>query len=89
MINTNRKSDVRLFAQGFKKKAPRAIPRKGTERERGYAAEIGLVQRSMSPEEARVLEPSLTPSFRHAVHWPEAASVSNPGAVAKAWISGD
>src|SRR5258707_10760025 len=58
---------------------------KATERERGYAAEIGLVQRPMSPEEARVLEPSLAPSFRHAVHWPEAASVSNPGAVAKAY----
>jgi len=58
---------------------------KGTERERGYAAEIGLVQRAMSPEEARVLEPSLSPAFRHAVHWPEAASVSNPGAVAKAY----
>lgn len=58
---------------------------KGTERERGYAAEIGLVQRAMSPEEARILEPSLAPAFRHAVHWPEAASVSNPGAVAKAY----
>jgi len=58
---------------------------KGTERERGYATEIGLVQRAMSPEEARVLEPSLSPAFRHAVHWPEAASVSNPGAVAKAY----
>src|SRR5258708_11661713 len=47
---------------------------KSTERERGYAAEIGLAQRAMSPEEVRVLEPSLAPAFRHAVHWPEAAS---------------
>jgi len=58
---------------------------KGTERERGFATELGLVQRTMSPEEVRVLEPSLAPAFRHAVHWPEAASVSNPGAVAKAY----
>jgi D-amino-acid dehydrogenase len=58
---------------------------KGTERERGYATELGIVQRAMSPEEVRVLEPSLAPAFRHAVHWPEAASVSNPGAVAKAY----
>jgi D-amino-acid dehydrogenase len=58
---------------------------KGTERERGYATELGLVQRTMSPEEVRTLEPSLAPAFRHAVHWPEAASVSNPGAVAKAY----
>jgi D-amino-acid dehydrogenase len=58
---------------------------KGTERERGYATELGLVQRTMSPEEVRALEPSLAPAFRHAVHWPEAASVSNPGAVAKAY----
>ena len=58
---------------------------KATERERAYAAEIGLVQRAISPEEARVLEPSLKPAFRHAVHWPDAASVSNPGAVAKAY----
>jgi D-amino-acid dehydrogenase len=58
---------------------------KGTERERGYATELGLVHREMTPEEVRVLEPSLMPAFRHAVHWPEAASVSNPGAVAKAY----
>jgi D-amino-acid dehydrogenase len=58
---------------------------KGTERERGYATELGLVHRALTPEEVRTLEPSLAPAFRHAVHWPEAASVSNPGAVAKAY----
>ena len=36
-------------------------------------------------EQTRVLEPSLAPVFRHAVHWPEAASVSNPMAVTKAY----
>ena len=32
----------------------------------------------LSPEEARALEPSLAPVFRHAVMTPDAASVSNP-----------
>ena len=39
----------------------------------------------LSPEETRGLEPSLAPVFRHAVLTPDAASVSNPGAVAKAY----
>ena len=33
------------------------------------------------------LEPSLMPVFRHAVHWPDAASVSNPLAVTKAYAA--
>ena len=40
-----------------------------------------------STEEARALEPSLAPVFRHAVHWPDAASVSNPLAVTKAYAA--
>ena len=39
----------------------------------------------LSPEETRGLEPSLAPVFRHAVMTPDAASVTNPGAVAKAY----
>ena len=58
-----------------------------TTRERDYATELGLTHRSLSPEETRTLEPSLAPVFRHAVHWPEAASVSNPLAVTKAYAS--
>ena len=38
-------------------------------------------------EQARALEPSLAPVFRHAVHWPDAASVSNPLAVTKAYAA--
>ena len=56
-----------------------------TKRERDYAAELGLIQRTLNSDEARALEPSLAPVFRHAVHWPDAASVSNPGAVTKAY----
>ena len=57
----------------------------GTARERAYASELGLTQRVMTPDEARVLEPSLAPVFSHAVHWTDAASVSNPGAVGRAY----
>jgi D-amino-acid dehydrogenase len=58
-----------------------------TAREREFAGKLGLAHRVMSGEEARVLEPSLMPVFRHAVHWPEAASVSNPLAVTKAYAA--
>ncbi|MBM3529222.1 MAG: FAD-binding oxidoreductase [Alphaproteobacteria bacterium] len=57
----------------------------GTARERDFASRLGLSHRALSGEEARALEPSLSPVFRHAVHWPEAASVSNPLAVTKAY----
>ena len=51
-------------------------------------SELGLShQRALSIEEARALEPSLAPVFRHAVHWPDAASVSNPLAVTKAYAA--
>ena len=58
-----------------------------TAAERGYATELGLNHRVLDAEEARILEPSLAPVFRHAVHWPEAASVSNPLAVTKAYAA--
>ncbi len=58
-----------------------------TKREREYATELGLTHSVLSAEDARVLEPSLAPVFSHAVHWPEAASVSNPLAVTKAYAS--
>ncbi len=58
-----------------------------TARERDLAQQLGLPFRVLSGEEARVLEPSLAPVFRHAVHWPDAASVSNPLAVTKAYAA--
>jgi D-amino-acid dehydrogenase len=56
-----------------------------TKRERDYAHELGLHHHVLGTEEARALEPSLAPVFRHALHVPDAASVSNPGAVAKSY----
>ena len=58
-----------------------------TARERELAVRLGLTQRALSVEETRALEPSLMPVFRHAVHWPDAASVSNPLAVTKAYAA--
>jgi len=58
-----------------------------TARERELADKLGLKQRALTVEETQALEPSLNPVFRHAVHWPEAASVSNPLAVTKAYAA--
>jgi len=58
-----------------------------TARERSYADELGLSYRPLSVEQARALEPSLSPVFSHAVHWPEAASVSSPLAVMTAYAA--
>jgi D-amino-acid dehydrogenase len=58
-----------------------------TERERDVAARFGLEQRVLEPEAARALEPSLSPVFQRAVHWPGAASVSNPLAVTRAYAA--
>jgi D-amino-acid dehydrogenase len=58
-----------------------------TQRERDYATELGLTFRPLDSDEARGLEASLAPVFRHAVHWPGAASVSNPLAVTQAYAA--
>jgi D-amino-acid dehydrogenase len=57
------------------------------ERELDVAAELGIGNRALDIEAARALEPHLAPVFRHAVHWPDAASVSNPLAVTKAYAA--
>ena len=56
-------------------------------RERDYAGKLGLACRAFGVDGALALEPSLAPVFSHAVHWPSAASVSNPGAVVKAYAA--
>jgi D-amino-acid dehydrogenase len=51
------------------------------------ATRFGLSFRAMDADGARELEPSLVPVFRRAVHWPNAASVSNPLGVTKAYVA--
>jgi D-lysine oxidase len=59
----------------------------GTARERALAAELGLPVRVLDMDTARALEPALAPVFRHAVFWEEAASLSNPLAVTRAYAA--
>jgi D-amino-acid dehydrogenase len=54
-------------------------------RERDLARNLKLPLRVLDMPGARELEPSLAPVFRHAVFWPEAASISNPLAVTRAY----
>jgi D-lysine oxidase len=55
--------------------------------ELALAQEFGVPYRALGTEAARELEPSLAPVFRHAVHWPGVASVSNPLAVTQAYAA--
>ena len=57
------------------------------DRELALAKEYGIPYRALDTEGARELEPSLTPVFRHAVHWEGVASVSNPLAVTQAYAA--
>src|SRR5260370_20001491 len=59
----------------------------GTARERALAAELGLPVRVMDADDARVLEPALAPVFRHALFWEDAASVTNPLALTRAYAA--
>ncbi len=59
----------------------------GTARERALATELGLPVRVMDADAARALEPALAPVFRHAVFWEEAASVTNPLALTRAYTA--
>jgi D-amino-acid dehydrogenase len=49
------------------------------------AQEFGIPHQLLDPDGVRVLEPDLGPVFRHAVHWPGVASLSNPLAVTQAY----
>jgi len=55
--------------------------------ELALAEEFGLPLLRLDLEGARALEPNLSAVVRHAVHWPHAASVSNPLAVTRAYAA--
>jgi D-amino-acid dehydrogenase len=48
---------------------------------------FGMPVRAMDLDAARALEPALAPVFRHAVFWEEAASVTNPLALTRAYAA--
>lgn len=58
-----------------------------TAHERGIAAERGMSVQALDVHAAQALEPSLAPVFRHAAFWEDAASVSNPLAVTRAYAA--
>ena len=51
------------------------------------AAKFGLPLQSLDTAGALALEPSLTPVFGHGVFWPQAASISNPLGVTRAYAA--
>ena len=51
------------------------------------AAKFGLPLQSLDTAGAIALEPSLTPVFGHGVFWPQAASISNPLGVTRAYAA--
>lgn len=55
--------------------------------ELALASEFGIPHFPLDVEGARALEPGLAPVFRHAVHWPDVASVSDPLAVTRAYAA--
>jgi D-amino-acid dehydrogenase len=59
----------------------------GTARERAVAEELGATVHVMDVDAAKALEPALSPVFRHALFWEDAASVSNPLAVTRAYVA--
>jgi D-amino-acid dehydrogenase len=56
-------------------------------RELELAASFGIANVPLDGDEARALEPSLAPVFRHAVHWTGAVSVTNPLALTRAYAA--
>jgi D-amino-acid dehydrogenase len=52
-----------------------------------FGATIGVAAQALDTEQARALEPSLAPVFRHALMWPDVASLSNPLMVTRAYAT--
>jgi D-amino-acid dehydrogenase len=50
-------------------------------------ATLGVRALKLDAEAARALEPSLNPVFRHAIHWPDIARVSDPLGVTRAYAA--
>jgi D-lysine oxidase len=59
----------------------------GLDAEFDVAAKLGLPLQRLDTAGVQALEPALNPVFAHAVFWPEAASVSNPLGVTRAYAA--
>jgi D-amino-acid dehydrogenase len=58
-----------------------------TARERELASEFGLPHEALDRDGALALEPALAPQFVHGIYWKNSASVTNPLALTRAYIS--
>jgi D-amino-acid dehydrogenase len=56
-------------------------------RERELAAAFDLPYAALDRDGAVAMEPALGPGFQRAVHWPQAANITNPLAVTKAYAA--
>jgi D-amino-acid dehydrogenase len=52
-----------------------------------FGATIGVAAQELDTDGALALEPNLSPVFRHALMWPDVASLSNPLAVTRAYAA--
>ena len=52
-----------------------------------FGAQIGVAAQALDTEGALALEPCLAPVFRHALMWPDVASLSNPLMVTRAYAA--
>src|SRR5436305_12294889 len=52
-----------------------------------FGAQIGVAAQTLDTDGARKLEPNLNPVFRHALFWPDVASLSNPLMVTRAYAA--
>jgi D-amino-acid dehydrogenase len=52
-----------------------------------FGAQIGVAAQTLDTEGTLALEPSLAPVFRHALMWPDVASLSNPLMVTRAYAA--
>jgi D-amino-acid dehydrogenase len=52
-----------------------------------FGATIGVAAQTLDTEGTLALEPSLVPVFRHALMWPDVASISNPLMVTRAYAA--
>ena len=52
-----------------------------------FGAQIGVAAQTLDTDATRALEPSLAPVFRHALLWPDVASLSNPLMVTRAYAA--
>src|SRR3954469_22395422 len=52
-----------------------------------FGAQIGVGAQELDTNGALALEPNLAPVFRHALHWPDVASLSNPLKVTRAYAA--